>query len=76
MADDWPCSERNIEPPSLGCGEGRPRMFPWAGPDRPCWGWPNPQDGWNILNFIIIFILLVGFFINKLSVIAITYTLR
>lgn len=51
-------------------------MFPWAGPDRPCWGWPTPQDGWNILNFIIIFILLVGFFINKLSVIAITYTLR
>ncbi|XP_023491205.1 cation channel sperm-associated protein 4 isoform X2 [Equus caballus] len=44
-------------------------------------GWLNGfwifwKDGWNILNFIIIFILLVGFFINKLSVIAITYTLR
>ncbi|MBW03588.1 Cation channel sperm-associated protein 4, partial [Eschrichtius robustus] len=51
-------------------------MNPWAGPDRPCWGWPTPQDGWNILNFLIIFILLLGFFVNELSAISITYTLR
>ncbi|XP_055254584.1 cation channel sperm-associated protein 4 [Moschus berezovskii] len=51
-------------------------MNPRAGPDRPCWGWPTPQDGWNILNFLIIFILLLGFFINELSAVAITYTLR
>ena len=53
-------------------------MSPQAGPDRPHWGWPPrpPQDGWNILNFLIIFILLLGFFINELSSISITYTLR
>lgn len=44
-------------------------------------GWLNGfwifwKDGWNILNFLIIFILLLGFFINELSVVAITYTLR
>ncbi|XP_077755143.1 cation channel sperm-associated protein 4 isoform X1 [Canis aureus] len=44
-------------------------------------GWLNGfwifwKDGWNILNFLIIFILLLGFFINELNVIAITYTLR
>ncbi|XP_004425827.1 PREDICTED: cation channel sperm-associated protein 4 [Ceratotherium simum simum] len=44
-------------------------------------GWLNGfwifwKDGWNILNFLIIFILLLGFFINELSVISITYTLR
>ncbi|KAK2496554.1 hypothetical protein MC885_016549 [Smutsia gigantea] len=44
-------------------------------------GWFNGfwifwKDGWNILNFIIIFILLLGFFVNELSVISITYTLR
>ncbi|XP_042808605.1 cation channel sperm-associated protein 4 isoform X2 [Panthera leo] len=44
-------------------------------------GWLNGfwifwKDGWNILNFLIIFILLLGFFINELSSISITYTLR
>ncbi|XP_029804745.1 cation channel sperm-associated protein 4 [Suricata suricatta] len=44
-------------------------------------GWLNGfwifwKDGWNILNFLIIFILLLGFFISELEVIAITYTLR
>ncbi|XP_043430068.1 cation channel sperm-associated protein 4 [Prionailurus bengalensis] len=44
-------------------------------------GWLNGfwifwKDGWNILNFLIIFILLLGFFINELSAISITYTLR
>ncbi|XP_077631995.1 cation channel sperm-associated protein 4 isoform X2 [Crocuta crocuta] len=44
-------------------------------------GWLNGfwifwKDGWNILNFLIIFILLLGFFINELDVISITYTLR
>nr|XP_017518564.2 LOW QUALITY PROTEIN: cation channel sperm-associated protein 4 [Manis javanica] len=44
-------------------------------------GWFNGfwifwKDGWNILNFIIIFILLLGFFINELSAVSITYTLR
>ncbi|KAL2773117.1 cation channel sperm-associated protein 4, partial [Daubentonia madagascariensis] len=34
------------------------------------------QDGWNILNFLIVFILLLGFFINELNVISINYTLR
>uniref|UniRef100_A0A2K6EYF2 Cation channel sperm associated 4 n=1 Tax=Propithecus coquereli TaxID=379532 RepID=A0A2K6EYF2_PROCO len=44
-------------------------------------GWLNGfwifwKDGWNILNFLIIFILLLGFFINELNVISINYTLR
>ncbi|XP_047583617.1 cation channel sperm-associated protein 4 isoform X2 [Lutra lutra] len=44
-------------------------------------GWLNGfwifwKDGWNILNFLIIFILLLGLFINELNVNAITYTLR
>ncbi|KAF3820160.1 hypothetical protein GH733_015669 [Mirounga leonina] len=44
-------------------------------------GWLNGfwifwKDGWNILNFLIIFILLLGFFINELNVNALTYTLR
>ncbi|XP_005875320.1 PREDICTED: cation channel sperm-associated protein 4, partial [Myotis brandtii] len=44
-------------------------------------GWLNGfwvfwKDGWNILNFLIIFILLLGFFISELNVISITYTLR
>ncbi|XP_015987415.2 cation channel sperm-associated protein 4 [Rousettus aegyptiacus] len=44
-------------------------------------GWFNGfwifwKDGWNILNFLIIFILLLGFFINELNIISITYTLR
>ncbi|MBZ3882131.1 Cation channel sperm-associated protein 4, partial [Sciurus carolinensis] len=44
-------------------------------------GWLNGfwifwKDGWNILNFIIVFILLMGFFIKELDIIAITYTLR
>ncbi|KAF6344155.1 cation channel sperm associated 4 [Rhinolophus ferrumequinum] len=44
-------------------------------------GWLNGfwifwKDGWNILNFLIIFILLLGFFITELNVISITYTLR
>lgn len=37
---------------------------------------PALQDGWNILNFLIVFILLLGFFIEQLNTIAITYTLR
>ncbi|XP_008071249.1 cation channel sperm-associated protein 4 [Carlito syrichta] len=44
-------------------------------------GWLNGfwlfwKDGWNILNFLIIFILLLGFFIRELNIIAISYTLR
>ncbi|XP_045716013.1 cation channel sperm-associated protein 4 [Phyllostomus hastatus] len=44
-------------------------------------GWLNGfwifwKDGWNILNFLIIFTLLLGFFISELNVISITYTLR
>ncbi|XP_062962439.1 cation channel sperm-associated protein 4 [Cynocephalus volans] len=44
-------------------------------------GWLNGfwifwKDGWNTLNFLIVFILLMGFFINELSVNSITYTLR
>ncbi|XP_032719960.1 cation channel sperm-associated protein 4 [Lontra canadensis] len=44
-------------------------------------GWLNGfwifwKDGWNILNFLIIFILLLGLFISELNVNAITYTLR
>lgn len=74
MADDWPCSERNGELHILGCGEGRPG---WShGLGLTPLGWLTPQDGWNILNFIIIFILLLGFFINELSAVSITYTLR
>lgn len=73
-----PALRGTLSLPTLGQWEGRPRMSPQAGPDRPHWGWPPrpPQDGWNILNFLIIFILLLGFFINELSSISITYTLR
>nr|KAF6381401.1 cation channel sperm associated 4 [Pipistrellus kuhlii] len=44
-------------------------------------GWLNGfwifwKDGWNILNFLIIFILVLGFFIDELNVTSITYTLR
>uniref|UniRef100_H0XZ20 Cation channel sperm associated 4 n=1 Tax=Otolemur garnettii TaxID=30611 RepID=H0XZ20_OTOGA len=44
-------------------------------------GWLNGfwifwKDGWNILNFAIVFMLLMGFFVNELSVISINYTLR
>ncbi|XP_044092270.1 cation channel sperm-associated protein 4 [Neovison vison] len=44
-------------------------------------GWLNGfwifwKDGWNILNFLIIFTLLLGLFISELNVNAITYTLR
>ncbi|KAM4873499.1 cation channel sperm-associated protein 4 [Thomomys bottae] len=44
-------------------------------------GWLNGfwifwKDGWNILNFVIVLILLLGFFIKELNVIAVTYTLR
>ncbi|XP_002716171.1 cation channel sperm-associated protein 4 isoform X10 [Oryctolagus cuniculus] len=44
-------------------------------------GWFNGfwifwKDGWNILNFLIVFILLLGFFIEELNANAITYTLR
>ncbi|OWK12812.1 hypothetical protein Celaphus_00014816, partial [Cervus elaphus hippelaphus] len=44
-------------------------------------GWLNGfwifwKDGWNILNFLIIFILLLGFFVSELNAVAITYTLR
>uniref|UniRef100_A0A8D0LIF4 Cation channel sperm associated 4 n=1 Tax=Sus scrofa TaxID=9823 RepID=A0A8D0LIF4_PIG len=44
-------------------------------------GWLNGfwifwKDCWNILNFLIIFILLLGFFVSELQVISITYTLR
>ncbi|GAB1289055.1 Cation channel sperm-associated protein 4 [Apodemus speciosus] len=33
-------------------------------------------DGWNILNFAIVFILFLGFFIKQLDIIAVTYPLR
>ncbi|KAM8791777.1 LOW QUALITY PROTEIN: cation channel sperm-associated protein 4 [Rhynchonycteris naso] len=44
-------------------------------------GWLNGfwifwKDGWNILNFVIVFILLLSFFIDELNVNSITYTLR
>ncbi|XP_016074594.1 PREDICTED: cation channel sperm-associated protein 4 [Miniopterus natalensis] len=44
-------------------------------------GWLNGfwifwKDGWNIFNFLIMFILFLGFFINELKAISITYTLR
>ncbi|XP_031232783.1 cation channel sperm-associated protein 4 [Mastomys coucha] len=44
-------------------------------------GWLNGfwifwKDGWNILNFAIVFILFMGFFIKQLDMIAITYPLR
>ncbi|XP_058160806.1 cation channel sperm-associated protein 4 [Dasypus novemcinctus] len=44
-------------------------------------GWFNGfwifwKDGWNILNFLIVFILLMGFFVEELHNISITYTLR
>ncbi|XP_077006863.1 cation channel sperm-associated protein 4 [Tamandua tetradactyla] len=44
-------------------------------------GWLNGfwifwKDGWNILNFLIVFILLMGFFVKELNAISITYTLR
>lgn len=34
------------------------------------------QDGWNILNFAIVFILFMGFFIKQLNETFITYPLR
>jgi cation channel sperm-associated protein 4 len=43
---------------------------------NPFWGWPTTQDGWNILNFIIVFVLLMGFIFHELDVCAITYTVR
>ncbi|XP_078186920.1 cation channel sperm-associated protein 4 isoform X2 [Callithrix jacchus] len=44
-------------------------------------GWLNGfwifwKDGWNILNFIIVFELLLGFFINEINIPSINYTLR
>ncbi|KAB0379822.1 hypothetical protein FD755_007606 [Muntiacus reevesi] len=44
-------------------------------------GWLNSfwifwKDAWNILNILIIFILLLGFFVTELNAVAITYTLR
>ncbi|XP_052031654.1 cation channel sperm-associated protein 4 [Apodemus sylvaticus] len=44
-------------------------------------GWLNGfwifwKDGWNILNFAIVFILFMGFFVKQLNIIAITYPLR
>ncbi|XP_034359188.1 cation channel sperm-associated protein 4 isoform X2 [Arvicanthis niloticus] len=44
-------------------------------------GWLNGfwifwKDGWNILNFAIVFILFMGFFIKQLNIISITYPLR
>ncbi|ELW47649.1 Cation channel sperm-associated protein 4 [Tupaia chinensis] len=44
-------------------------------------GWLNGfwifwKDGWNILNFFIIFTLLLGLFVNELNTVSITYTLR
>ncbi|XP_036020092.1 cation channel sperm-associated protein 4 isoform X1 [Mus musculus] len=44
-------------------------------------GWLNGfwifwKDGWNILNFAIVFILFMGFFIKQLDMVAITYPLR
>ncbi|EGW10193.1 Cation channel sperm-associated protein 4 [Cricetulus griseus] len=34
------------------------------------------QDGWNILNFLIVFMLFLGLFIKQLDVVAVTYPLR
>ncbi|XP_028615799.1 cation channel sperm-associated protein 4 isoform X1 [Grammomys surdaster] len=44
-------------------------------------GWLNGfwifwKDGWNILNFAIVFILFLGFFIKQLDIVSITYPLR
>ncbi|KAL1776840.1 cation channel sperm-associated protein 4 [Sigmodon hispidus] len=44
-------------------------------------GWVNGfwvfwKDGWNILNFIIVFMLFMGLFIKQLHIPAITYPLR
>ncbi|XP_021500052.1 cation channel sperm-associated protein 4 [Meriones unguiculatus] len=44
-------------------------------------GWLNGfwifwKDGWNILNFLIVLILFMGFFIKQLSIVAVTYPLR
>ncbi|XP_064219815.1 cation channel sperm-associated protein 4 [Aotus nancymaae] len=44
-------------------------------------GWLNDfwifwKDGWNILNFIIVFELLLGFFFNEINIPSINYTLR
>ncbi|OBS63615.1 hypothetical protein A6R68_07875 [Neotoma lepida] len=44
-------------------------------------GWLNGfcvfwKDGWNILNFAIVFMLFMGFFIKQLDMVAITYPLR
>ncbi|XP_055466968.1 cation channel sperm-associated protein 4 [Psammomys obesus] len=44
-------------------------------------GWLNGfwifwKDGWNILNFLIVLILFMGFFIKQLNIIAVTYPLR
>ncbi|XP_006883552.1 PREDICTED: cation channel sperm-associated protein 4 [Elephantulus edwardii] len=44
-------------------------------------GWLNGfwifwKDAWNILKFVIVFILLLGFFVQRLRVDSITYTLR
>ncbi|CAH7436621.1 Catsper4 [Phodopus roborovskii] len=44
-------------------------------------GWLNGfwvfwKDGWNILNFLIVIILFMGFFIKQLAIPAVTYPLR
>ncbi|XP_059111136.1 cation channel sperm-associated protein 4 [Peromyscus eremicus] len=44
-------------------------------------GWINGfcvfwKDGWNILNFAIVFLLFMGFFIKQLDIVAVTFPLR
>ncbi|XP_055978921.1 cation channel sperm-associated protein 4 [Sorex fumeus] len=38
--------------------------------------WIFWKDGWNIFNFLIVFVLLLGFFGNEMNHICICYTLR
>ncbi|XP_037355076.1 cation channel sperm-associated protein 4 isoform X2 [Talpa occidentalis] len=38
--------------------------------------WIFWKNGWNILNFLIVFTLILALFINDLDVISVTYTLR
>ncbi|XP_003509792.1 cation channel sperm-associated protein 4 isoform X1 [Cricetulus griseus] len=38
--------------------------------------WVFLFDGWNILNFLIVFMLFLGLFIKQLDVVAVTYPLR
>ncbi|XP_004603766.1 cation channel sperm-associated protein 4 [Sorex araneus] len=38
--------------------------------------WIFWKDGWNVFNFFIVFVLLLGFFMNEVNHICISYTLR